>query len=343
MPPTTQLGLEKCKHIFAPRAFWRIVSGDSKQPTLSSTPTETQVAAFDAWQLKSDKAAGYIYLAVEDNQKVHFANISDDPVKMCDYPCIYTPSRSVLGARFNAYDDLFSIRKLEDESLQSLMNRVDTAIHRIQDLRPKDFTLTNLDDELASMTLIRALPDEFSGFASSLLLLDKLEKSTIQQAFVSEESQRRHRASATPNVTSALAATSSRTPAASTASCEFCGRSGHVQAACKQYKYQQDRAKNYRRSGGGQTSQKAHKADESDKEPKKEFAGNASALSTSAPTGLQSDADLHWLADTGATSHMTPHYAWMRNYTAYVVDIHLADNTIVQSAGIGSVVLKPCC
>ncbi len=34
------------------------------------------------------------------------------------------------------------------------MNRVDTAIHRIQDLRPKDFTLSNLDDELASMTLI---------------------------------------------------------------------------------------------------------------------------------------------------------------------------------------------
>ncbi len=80
------------------------------------------------------------------------------------------------------------------------------------------------------------------------------------------------------------------------------------------------------------------------KETKKEFAGNASALSTSAPTGLQSDADLHWLADTGATSHMTPHYAWMHNYTPYVVDIHLADNTIVQSSWdweCGSVVLNP--
>ncbi len=31
----------------------------------------------------------------------------------------------------------------------------------------------------------------------------------------------------------------------------------------------------------------------------------------------------------------------MRNYTPYVVNIHLADNTIVQSAGIGSVVLNP--
>ncbi len=62
------------------------------------------------------------------------------------------------------------------------------------------------------MTLIRSLTEEYSAFASSLLLMDKLEKATIQQAFVTEESQRRHRASAAPNVASALAATSSRTP-----------------------------------------------------------------------------------------------------------------------------------
>ncbi len=48
------------------------------------------------------------------------------------------------------------------------------------------------------MTLIRSLTEEYSAFASSLLLMDKLEKATIQQAFVTEESQRRHRASAAP-------------------------------------------------------------------------------------------------------------------------------------------------
>ena len=48
--------------------------------------------------------------------------------------------------RFNAYDDLFSIRKQEDETLQTLMNRVDTSIRRIQDLRPADFDLAKLDD-----------------------------------------------------------------------------------------------------------------------------------------------------------------------------------------------------
>ena len=133
------------------QGVWRIVSGDTKSPTVSSTPTEAQTTALEAWQLKSDKAAGYIYLAVEDNQKVHFANISDDPVKMwAALSKVHLQKRP--GARFNAYDDLFSIRKQEEESLQSLMNRVDAAIHKIQDLRPKDFTLANLDDELVRIT-----------------------------------------------------------------------------------------------------------------------------------------------------------------------------------------------
>jgi hypothetical protein len=70
------------------------------------------------------------------------------------------------------------------------------------------------------MTLIRVLPDEFSVFASSLLLLDKLEKSTIHQAFVTEESQCRHRASHAPNVSSALAASSSSSAASATPQCE---------------------------------------------------------------------------------------------------------------------------
>ncbi|PPQ89622.1 hypothetical protein CVT25_012635 [Psilocybe cyanescens] len=123
------------------------------------------------------------------------------------------------------------------------MNRVDTAIHRIQDLRPKDFTLTNLDDELASMTLIRALPDKFSGFASYLLLMDKLEKATIQQAFVTEESQNCHCASAAPNVTSALAALSSHTPVPPTLLCMFCGMNNHMQAECSRYLDSQEKAK----------------------------------------------------------------------------------------------------
>ncbi|EKM73426.1 hypothetical protein AGABI1DRAFT_134795 [Agaricus bisporus var. burnettii JB137-S8] len=76
-----------------------------------------------------------------------------------------------------------------------------------------------------------------------------------------------------------------------------------------------------------------------------EFAGNAStpypSPSPSPSTPLQLDADFHWLADTGATSHMTPHRHWFRSYTSHKIPIRLADNSIVYSSGVGSVVFEP--
>ncbi|KAG5633664.1 hypothetical protein DXG03_006830, partial [Asterophora parasitica] len=61
---------------------------------------------------------------------------------------------------------------------------------RIKDLRPAGFDLDMLDSELALMALIRALPEEYSNFTLSLLLQDKLDKATVQQAFVTEETHR---------------------------------------------------------------------------------------------------------------------------------------------------------
>ena len=59
-----------------------------------------------------------------------------------------------------------------------------------QSLRPSTFTLDDLDKELTSMVLVRALPDEYSHFVSSLLVLDKLDKDSITQAFITEEISR---------------------------------------------------------------------------------------------------------------------------------------------------------
>jgi hypothetical protein len=133
--------------------LWRLVSGSLTPPSLSSPPTESELAARDAWEAKADKAAGNLFLMVEPDQRIHFNGIQDDPVKMwTSLQSVHLQKRP--GMRFNAYDDLFNIRKLEEESLQSLINRVEDAVKSIRDLRPKDFTLDKLDEELASMALI---------------------------------------------------------------------------------------------------------------------------------------------------------------------------------------------
>ncbi|TFK16533.1 hypothetical protein FA15DRAFT_547259, partial [Coprinopsis marcescibilis] len=67
-------------------------------------------------------------------------------------------------------------------------------MQQICNLQPKEFDLAALDSELASMALIRALPDKFSTFTSSLLLLEKLDHTAIHQAFITKETQCCHRA-----------------------------------------------------------------------------------------------------------------------------------------------------
>jgi hypothetical protein len=82
---------------------------------------------------------------------------------------------------------LLSIAKSDDENLQCLINRMDESMKLCQSLsrafRPNSLGLR----ELTSIVLIRALPDEYSHFVSSLLLMDKLDKDTVQQAFLTEK------------------------------------------------------------------------------------------------------------------------------------------------------------
>ncbi|TEB25028.1 hypothetical protein FA13DRAFT_1796692 [Coprinellus micaceus] len=154
-----------------------------------------------------------------------------------------------------------------------------------QALRPKDFTLDAMDKELTSMVLLRALPDDYSHFVTSLLLLDKLDKATITQAFLTEETQRRRR---TQDTVSAAALSASSASSSSTSSCTFCTCPGHTQATCRTFANAQKRARDYVASGGSKKCQeKSKKAEETAATSGvTEFAGNAS---TSGQDGFQQD------------------------------------------------------
>ena len=193
------------------------------------------------------------------------------------------------------YEALFNIRNASDESLTFLMTRVDTAMEQIQNLRPDAFTLSDMDKELVCMTLIRALPEEYSSFASSLQLLDKFEKEKLQEAFVAEELLRKRGDSA-----SAAAALAVRTQGLSgSPTCEFCSLPGHSQSSCHRYKSMQaqasqaaqqkaqERGKN--RSKGAKGFQNAAAAQDSSVAASMatEFAGKASLRSNPTPSSPQ--------------------------------------------------------
>src|ERR1700728_4797408 len=147
------------------KELWMLV--DNQEPS----PEDSDKDAKLKWQKRAQKAAGELFLSVEQDEKSHFHGILSNPIT------IWTTLRDVHmskkpGARFNAYDSLFSIRKQQNESLQSLCARIDASMQTIQDLRPTPFTLKEMDDELHSMALIRSLPDEYKSLSQSLMLMD---------------------------------------------------------------------------------------------------------------------------------------------------------------------------
>ena len=113
---------------------------------------------------------------VEPSQRVHFRGIKDDAVKMWGVlEGVHMQKQP--GTQFNAYDDLFSIRKHD----------VDDAVHRIHDLWSIGFTLDKLDNELASMTLIIVLPENYNSFVSSLLIRLRVKHSVCSCAATSSQ------------------------------------------------------------------------------------------------------------------------------------------------------------
>ncbi|KAJ2926389.1 hypothetical protein H1R20_g10712, partial [Candolleomyces eurysporus] len=244
------------------QSLWRIVSGSQKHPELelpsasnnnppsNSTTTSASAAAQanlreaktlelqDIWDAKSNKAPGWIWLMLDQDQKTLVDGCKNDPCTMWT-TLESTYHQKKAGSCFNAYDNLFFIRKSGDESLQSLINRVDGSMKLCQSLRPKDFNLKALDKELTSMVLIHTLPDEYSHFVSLLLLMDKLDTDTVQQVFSTEEIQRCRCAAEAVSI------------AASTPlQCKVCSHPGHAQSTCCTFAYAQRTARKQAALGG---------------------------------------------------------------------------------------------
>ena len=96
-------------------------------------PEPSKVAELLDWKMRSLKAAGGLFLAVQHEQRIHLTGIESDPLAIwTKLESIHVSKRP--GARFNAYYDLFSIWKQPDESLQALMNRIDESMHTISNL-----------------------------------------------------------------------------------------------------------------------------------------------------------------------------------------------------------------
>ena len=173
-------------------------------------------------------------------------------------------------------------------------------------------------------TLIRALPEAYLSFASSLQLLNNSEKERIQEAFVPEKLLRSRvnspEAVHSAQNTAGLAANAAQ-GAKSNLSCEFCYsqatwyryRSAKTTAAQDAEKRAQERKKHRPRgSKGNATTTNASET----ASVVTECAGIASVHSTNPSNMSDLVTDMLWTADIGATSRMAPHQHWLREFSS---------------------------
>ena len=115
--------------------------------------------------------------------------------------------------------------------------QIEKSMQTIQNLRPNNFTIDNLDEELQCMALIRALPEDYRHLSTSLLLMDKLDKSVIMQAFRSEELNRQRQLGQGESLNQAKAGSGKgktnfgKKDSSKDGTCYYCKETGHYKSS----------------------------------------------------------------------------------------------------------------
>ena len=128
------------------KGLWRLVSEQEKRHSSDANKQEE-------WDNKANKACDLLTLGFEQFQQIVFQDVSDDPIKIWAVLKV-AHIQKWPGTRFNAYDDFFSIRNNDSESLQALIVRINSSMSKLQNHHPKNFNLKQLDEEFICMAMI---------------------------------------------------------------------------------------------------------------------------------------------------------------------------------------------
>src|SRR6266850_2477365 len=345
--------------------LWHLVSGSDKKPaekpeikdssgTILSQAVPLDKDKLERWETKAEQAAGALKTAMSQEVKVLIRDCEDDPVLIWEtLKTSFIQQRT--APRFNAYHALLSVEKSDLESLNSLINRVDEHIRVIKSLSPSSFSLDNLYDELAVMAIIRALPHSFDDVVRTISILDKFDKPSVIQSLRNMDQTRNNLSSTTsaflaaphpskhPQKPSTSYTVPSTTPTPSSSQnrganrpkCDFCSRLGHLEVKC----FLKEKLMRQISLSSPATAAPASTSPQTAAHAVPEAPQSASIASASAHSSVTSP-DAHissWIADTGASAHMTFNRHWMRNMTPHRIPIRLADGSVIHSEGIGSV------
>jgi hypothetical protein len=254
---------------------------------------------------RQEKATSDILAPRSRSQRTNVVDHQDNPVMMwATIKAVHV--QQVPGMRFSAYNNLFSIVKGPDETLPAVASRVQEAIARIVKLHPQQITevsaspgggsaqttrayaIGDLDNELALMAMLRALPrEEYADFVSSLMRQKDLTHAHFEAAFQVEQTEcDAHRGPLLSLSGDAALRTAAQPPRQNKpgVKCGFCTGEGHDEDAC----YRKDRAR--------KDAQKAVKERRANRNGGKKGRANRAATPSSLPPAPSESAKITELA-----------------------------------------------
>ncbi|KAG3058277.1 hypothetical protein PI125_g25259 [Phytophthora idaei] len=298
------------------RGLWEVVSGETK---LEHCTTALDQAAF---KRKSRKALAIICLAMEDSQLplVRSASGRHDAWSRLEG---HFEKRSLANKLFLRRRFFTTMMEEGDDVLEHI-NKVKTLAEQLDavgaPVSEDDLVITLLASLSESYQfLITALESRAASLTWELVtsrLLHEDMKCKEQgggadgtahgQAFMTSNNKRKGR------------------QAQKTSACHYCGEQGHWIAKCPA---------RIRENAERQRPQRAnvvHSEDDS----------GDYLFSVGGNTGVSKSSGV-WLVDSGATQHMTSSKKYMKNYKKiYPVDVHLADDGVVQAVGTGDIAMS---
>ncbi|KNZ80990.1 hypothetical protein J132_03407 [Termitomyces sp. J132] len=278
--------------------------------------------------------------------------IQEDPATMWQKLKEIHP-KSAPNTHFNSLSDLLNIRLQDGKSLIDLRTCIKGTMQCIQALCPlaivgtsrltsPEYTLQMLNNELVTMAMLCTLPhNDYASFISSILLLNSLTKDNVLEAFQIEETQQ-----STAKEDAEIATTA----VACMISCFICNGLHKIQdcpglsTACENAKKTNG---NKPKKHGNCYGAKADAAKATDTS-KVEDGCNGPAVRVEAAICQSTDSphtpsDVLCNTDSGASTHMTPHYKWFLPdfFKPWRVLIYLANSAVIYSAGKGDVLFRP--
>ena len=128
------------------KKLWSYVDGSFKNPGASSDQYHT-------WKLAYDAAAGELFGCLEKTQWAYVSGLEDAPDKMWDALEVANFHKKA-GTRFNAYDELFGLRKKEEETLMEFGAGAQGATANVVVLWPAGFDIVMVDQEMTVMAML---------------------------------------------------------------------------------------------------------------------------------------------------------------------------------------------